>query len=86
MLTASGVFEGAAYRGVRVQPGTDPELFAQLGFRPGDLIMNINGAAVLDPSMLSQLKSGGTVRVAVRRLSGTEILAIDTATFRRVQE
>jgi len=82
VLTATGVFEGAAYRGVRVQPGTDPELFARLGFRPGDLIMNINGAAVLDPSMLSQLKSGKILRVAVRRTSGTEVLAIDTSAFR----
>jgi type II secretory pathway component PulC len=64
---------------VRLQPGTDPELFTQLGFHPGDMILNINGAAVTDPSMLSMLRSGRTVRVAVRRLTGTQTLSINTA-------
>ncbi len=82
VLTATGAFEGVAYKGVRVQPGSDPELFAQLGFHPGDLILDINGMALNDPAMLAMLKSGRTVRVGVRRISGTEILSIDTAALR----
>ncbi len=84
VLTARGAFEpqGNGYRGVIVQPGPDAELFAQLGFHPGDLITHINGLALDDPSLLTALKSGATVRVGVRRDGGTEVIAVNTASLR----
>ncbi len=84
VLTARGLFEGGegSYRGVIIQPGTDAELFAQLGFHPGDMITHINGIALNDPAMLGLLKSGGTVRVGVRRPGGTEVISVDTSSLR----
>ncbi len=89
VLSAHGAFEGAedgggAYRGVIVQPGGDTELFSQLGFHPGDMITHINGIALDDPSMLSMLKSGGVVRVGVRRSSGAEEISVNTTALRAV--
>jgi general secretion pathway protein C len=83
VLTARGLFEGGdgGYRGVIVQPGADAELFAHLGFHPGDMITHINGVALNDPAMLALLKSGATIRVGVRRPGGTEVISVDTSSL-----
>lgn len=82
VLTAKGAFEGSAYKGIRLEPGDDPEAFARAGFHPGDMILGINGITLNDPSMLAMLKSGGTLRVGVRRASGAEVISVDSSALR----
>jgi general secretion pathway protein C len=42
-------------QGYRVYPGRDRKQFAALGLRPGDLIKDINGAALTDPQQAMQI-------------------------------
>ncbi|MCI0517410.1 MAG: type II secretion system protein GspC, partial [Woeseiaceae bacterium] len=48
-------FVAGQQQGYRVYPGRDRKQFAALGLRPGDLIKDIDGAALTDPQQAMQI-------------------------------
>lgn len=77
------VFAGGTQRGYRVYPGRNRQQFAQLGLRPGDLILSINGTPLDDPNrgaeIFSTLGSSGRVQVSIERNGQTQELTLNTA-------
>lgn len=61
-LRASVVQRDGQPYGMRLRPGTDRALLGQLGLRPGDILISVNGIEVNDmanlPDVLNQLKTG----------------------------
>lgn len=59
------------FRGILIEPGSDPGLLAQMGLKPGDVLQHVNGAMVVDPDRLDVLRerlaSGKPVQVSVIR-------------------
>ena len=47
---------GNSITGINVAPGPNSALFAQLGLRPSDVIVQVNGVSVTSPSDLEQLR------------------------------
>jgi general secretion pathway protein C len=70
-------------QGYRVYPGRDRKQFAALGLRPGDLIKDIDGAALTDPQQATQifqnLGSAEQVSVTVERNGQPEVLTLTTS-------
>jgi general secretion pathway protein C len=50
VVNVSAVREGSTLLGYRVSPGKDQEQFAQLGFKPGDLVTAVNGVSLDNPA------------------------------------
>jgi len=75
-------FVAGQQQGYRVYPGRDRKQFAALGLRPGDLIKDIDGAALTDPQQAMQIfQSLGTadqVSVTVERNGQPEVLVLRT--------
>lgn len=75
-------FVGGQQQGYRVYPGRDRRQFAALGLRPGDLIKDIDGAALTDPQQAMQIfQSLGTaeqVSVTVERNGQPQTLVLNT--------
>lgn len=75
-------FVNGQQQGYRVYPGRDRRQFAALGLRPGDLIKDIDGAALTDPQQAMQIfQSLGTaeqVSVTVERNGQPETLVLNT--------
>lgn len=69
--------------GYRVYPGRNRQQFAALGLRPGDLIKDIDGQALTDPSQAMQIfQSLGTadqVTVTVERNGQPETIVLRTS-------
>lgn len=69
--------------GYRVYPGRDRQKFAALGLRPGDLIKDIDGQALTDPTQAMQIfQSLGTadqVTVTVERNGQPETIVLSTS-------
>lgn len=69
--------------GYRVYPGRDRKQFAALGLRPGDIIKDIDGQSLTDPSRAMQIfQSLGTaeqVTVTVERNGEAETLVLKTS-------
>lgn len=67
--------------GYRVNPGGDPKLFSELGFKPGDLVKEINGIQVDDPAkigtLMTQLTGAKQLSVTVERRGRIENLLIE---------
>jgi general secretion pathway protein C len=74
---------GGQQQGYRVYPGRDRKQFAALGLRPGDLIKDIDGAALTDPKQAMQifqsLGSAEEVSVTVERNGQPEVLILKTS-------
>jgi general secretion pathway protein C len=70
-------------QGYRVYPGRDRKQFAALGLRPGDLIKDIDGAALTNPQQATQIfQSLGDkqqVSVTVERNGQPEVLVLNTS-------
>ncbi len=70
-------------QGYRVYPGRDRKQFAALGLRPGDLIRDIDGAALTNPQQAMQIfqNLGNTeqVSVTVERNGQPEVLVLRTS-------
>jgi general secretion pathway protein C len=70
-------------QGYRVYPGRDRKQFAALGLRPGDLIKDIDGAALTNPQQATQIfQSLGEkqqVSVTVERNGQPEVLVLNTS-------
>lgn len=70
-------------QGFRVYPGRDRRQFAALGLRPGDLVKDIDGAALTNPAQATQIFQGlgdkEQVSVTVERNGQPEVLVLSTA-------
>lgn len=70
-------------KGFRVYPGRQRQVFSELGLRPGDLVIDINGVPMTDPQQSAQLLSGldqsGSMSVTVERNGTPEVITIDMA-------
>lgn len=68
--------------GFRLNPGEQPEQFAALGFEPGDVVTEINGTAMSDPSrglqVFESLGESTMANVTVVRDGAPRVLTIDT--------
>ncbi len=71
--------------GFRINPGRDRQQFASLGLRPGDVVTDINGTAMTDPSaglqVFEALGESTQATVTVRRGGQDEVLVIDTSSL-----
>ena len=69
-------------QGYRVYPGRDRRLFAALGLRPGDLIKDVDGAALTNPQQATEifqsLGDKDQVSVTVERNGQPEVLVLRT--------
>jgi len=75
-------FVNGQQQGYRVYPGRDRRQFASLGLRPGDLIKEIDGQSLTDPTQAMQIfQSLGTssqVSVTVERNGQPETIVLKT--------
>jgi general secretion pathway protein C len=75
-------FVNGQQQGYRVYPGRDRRQFAALGLRPGDLIKDIDGQALTDPTQAMEIfQSLGTasqVSVTVERDGQPEVIVLKT--------
>ena len=69
-------------QGYRVYPGRDRRQFAALGLRPGDLVKDIDGAALTNPQQAAEIFQGlgskDQVSVTVERNGQPEVLTLTT--------
>jgi len=69
-------------QGYRVYPGRDRRQFAALGLRPGDLIKDVDGAALTNPQQAAEIFQGlgdkEQVSVTVERNGQPEVLVLRT--------
>jgi general secretion pathway protein C len=76
-------FVNGQQQGYRVYPGRNREQFARLGLRPGDLIKDIDGQALTDPSQAMQifesLNNADQVSVTVERNGQPQVLTLSTS-------
>lgn len=76
-------FVNGQQEGYRVYPGRNRAQFAALGLRPGDLIKDIDGQALTDPTQAMQIfQSLGTaeqVSVTVERNGQPEVIVLSTS-------
>ncbi len=76
-------FVNGQQQGYRVYPGRDRKQFAALGLRPGDLIKDIDGQALTDPTQAMQifqsLDSVDQVSVTVERNGQPQVLVLSTS-------
>lgn len=74
---------GGQMQGYRVYPGRDRKQFAALGLRPGDLIKDIDGAALTDPKqameIFQSLGNADQVSVTVERNGQPQSLILKTS-------
>lgn len=75
-------FVNGQQQGYRVYPGRNRRQFAALGLRPGDLIRDIDGAALSDPQqameIFQNLGTAEQVSVTVERNGQQETLVLNT--------
>jgi general secretion pathway protein C len=83
LLRPEPVFSGGKQLGYRVYPGNDPQAFEQLGLKPGDLVMAINGTPLDDPAqdqqILGTLGSSSQATVTVLRDGRQRTLTLNLA-------
>lgn len=75
-------FVAGQMQGYRVYPGRDRKQFAALGLRPGDLIKDVDGAALTNPQQATQifqnLGEADQVSVTVERNGQPQVLILKT--------
>lgn len=76
-------FVGGQQRGYRLYPGTDRKQFAALGLRPGDIVTEINGTPLNNPTqgaqIFSQLGDAQSITVTLERGGEPQTLTLDTS-------
>ena len=76
-------FVNGQQQGYRVYPGRNREQFSKLGLRPGDLIKEIDGQALNDPTQAMQifesLNNADQVSVTVERNGQPQVLTLSTS-------
>lgn len=82
--------EGGQVIGFRVTPGQDADAFAGLGLEPGDVVTDINGLALDDPSRGLQafeaLGESTMANVTIMRNGTPQVLVIDTNQLNALSE
>jgi general secretion pathway protein C len=75
------VMQQGKLTGYRINPGGEPQLFDELGFKPGDLVKEVNGVAVDDPAkigdLMKLLTSASQLNVTIERNGSMEKLLIE---------
>ena len=83
VLRPTPYFVGGQQQGYRVYPGKNRRQFASLGLRPGDLIKDIGGTPLTDPTQAMQIfqSLGDTdeVTVTVERNGEPQVLTLRTS-------
>lgn len=73
--------EGGNIIGYSVSPGRKPDLFNEVGLQAGDVVTEVNGLALSDPSnggeALKSLQSGDSVTVKLLRGGQEHVLTLD---------
>jgi len=68
---ATPYFANNQFAGLRLEPGRQPHMFNQLGLRPGDIVVALNGRRLTDPNqgmqLLQELLSAEQLEVQVLR-------------------
>ncbi len=76
-------FVGGQQRGYRLYPGSDRKQFASLGLRPGDIVTEINGSPLNNPTqgaqIFSQLGDAQSITVTLERGGEQQTLTLDTS-------
>ena len=76
--------------GFRVNPGRDRAAFEALGLQPGDVVTDINGTVLDDPSqglqVFQSLGESTQANVTVLRDGVPQVIVIDTTQLQRLQE
>ena len=76
--------------GFRVNPGRDRATFEALGFQPGDVVTDINGTVLDDPSqglqVFQSLGESTQANVTVLRDGVPQVIVIDTTQLQSLQE
>ncbi|NIW25330.1 MAG: type II secretion system protein GspC [Gammaproteobacteria bacterium] len=76
--------------GFRLNPAQNPELFQSLGLQPNDVVTDINGMALSDPSaglqVFESLGEATQASVTVLRNGTPEVLVIDTTQLQQLSE
>ena len=76
--------------GFRVNPGRDRATFDALGLQAGDVVTDINGTVLDDPSqglqVLQSLGESTQANVTVLRDGVPQVIVIDTTQLQRLQE
>jgi general secretion pathway protein C len=76
--------------GFRVNPAQDPQLFQSLGLQPNDVVTDINGMTLNDPSaglqVFESLGEATQANVTVIRNGTPEVLIIDTSQLQQLSE
>ncbi|MFK8054048.1 MAG: type II secretion system protein GspC [Woeseiaceae bacterium] len=74
-------YVGGQQRGYRVYPGKDRRQFQKLGLRPGDIITEVNGTALTNPTqgaqIFSSLGDAQSVSVTLERNGSPQTLTLD---------
>ena len=76
--------------GFRINPGRDRATFDALGLQPGDVVTDINGTVLDDPSqglqVFQSLGEATQANVTVLREGTPQVIVIDTTQLKRLQE
>lgn len=83
LIRPQPVFSNGKQRGYRIYPGRQRDQFAALGLKAGDLVTEINGTPLDDPSrgkdIFSSLASASQVSVTIERNGSPTSLVLDTS-------
>ena len=89
LIRPQPVFADGKQLGYRVYPGRNRQQFTKLGLKPGDLVTQINGAALDDPArgleIFRALEEGSQVSVTVERDGQPQVLVLDSATLNSLE-
>ncbi|MBN1239343.1 MAG: type II secretion system protein GspC [Gammaproteobacteria bacterium] len=82
--------EGGQMVGFRVNPGRDRETFEALGLMPGDVVTDINGMVLDDPSrglqVFEALGESTMANVTIMRDGSPTVIVIDTSQLQNIAE
>lgn len=83
LMRPQPVFQNGKMQGYRVYPGRKREQFKALGLKPGDLVTEVNGTPLEDPSkgleIFRTLSENSQVSVTVQRNGAQTSLVLDTS-------
>src|SRR5262245_16510297 len=90
LIRPQPVYADGKQLGYRVYPGRNRQQFTKLGLKPGDLVTQINGAALDDPArgleIFKTLEEGNQVSVTVERDGQAQVIVIDPSTLGNLAE
>jgi hypothetical protein len=89
-LRPSPVYEGESLAGYQVYAGPKSGPFTQMGLQPGDLIVEVDGTRLTDPSaswdILRELTEGTVLSAVVKRHGETAQVSLDGTLIVRAEE